>query len=733
MLRLSYFQGRAGCQGRMGFQDRTGNQIETVVKAATKPRRRLTGISATMLACLLTSAVQAQVGYTFTSGPFGDGFDWPASPTGILDGDYFLTPDGIEFDNYFGNNMFFDNNWQVIGNASGFADEALWGNPLDNSSGYLDLYFYDYSFDNGFPGRVSFNFAWSMAGPPGTTPDYVYIYVEDSEGRATEQYFDLTNTFTGFGGVDGYSGPIVLDAENLYDDFEGVDDGPFLDIAYVSIEMYDIATLGASSEFGIDFFDVDGFFGVDSGEVYPSVNNGAFDVTGSTLGNSWLRGTGTATHGLEVTNSDPNSTTFSTVLDPNGDLTDLGQIMNAVINGGESIYNPDLVSIDRSMPSAAYRSDITVVNNGNPLDPDNTCTLQITLYEPPVLNTPSPVDVSAGEFIELSNAAAPVNGYRATAEVTGSSVTGPFNVTPFAINTPVKPNELIDTQPTLNRYGLLSGPYNGSFTLSLAMTAYAGVNNDIEIYLSGAEPVADETWVLNADLQDDLADLANFDPNIPLGPGLVGTNSTTTAVTLLGGDAAYAGDVSIGQGAGLSGTSTGIIGDAALINFSGAIPAHVVQFTYRDVDLCSSIVEGNLEVLRYNSSTSDWEPAILGNSDGGSGATLYVGSFADFQATLSGAPISTALSTYGIDAVNNHVWAIVDHQADFGVGEAGVLCENPADCDGSGTVDLADFNSFNGCANGPSGLLAGCGCFDFDLDSDVDMFDYATFQQLLAQ
>jgi hypothetical protein len=54
----------------------------------------------------------------------------------------------------------------------------------------------------------------------------------------------------------------------------------------------------------------------------------------------------------------------------------------------------------------------------------------------------------------------------------------------------------------------------------------------------------------------------------------------------------------------------------------------------------------------------------------------------------------------------------------------------PGDDDGDGDVDVQDWLNFPACMTGPGGgLLNGCGVFDFDIDDDVDLNDYARFQQ----
>lgn len=69
----------------------------------------------------------AQIVYSFTSGfsdPEADGFQWPESPTGLLNGEGFYTPDNVGIYNFIGNNLFFDSQYQVVGNAPGFSGAA---------------------------------------------------------------------------------------------------------------------------------------------------------------------------------------------------------------------------------------------------------------------------------------------------------------------------------------------------------------------------------------------------------------------------------------------------------------------------------------------------------------------------------------------------------------------------------------------------------------------------------
>lgn len=82
-----------------------------------------------------------------------------------------------------------------------------------------------------------------------------------------------------------------------------------------------------------------------------------------------------------------------------------------------------------------------LINNGDPADPNNNVTLYALLVEPPSLSPPSPVNVTAAQPVTLSNAAEPPGGARASVEVTGTSVSGPFTVSGFPNGTFIKNGE----------------------------------------------------------------------------------------------------------------------------------------------------------------------------------------------------------------------------------------------------------------------------------------------------
>lgn len=53
----------------------------------------------------------------------------------------------------------------------------------------------------------------------------------------------------------------------------------------------------------------------------------------------------------------------------------------------------------------------------------------------------------------------------------------------------------------------------------------------------------------------------------------------------------------------------------------------------------------------------------------------------------------------------------------------------PGDCNSTGSVNLFDYDAFEACLSGPDGGVAeGCACFDMDASGDVDLVDFALFQ-----
>ena len=653
----------------------------------TRFTKTLTGLCFLSSAAIGSHANAQQIFYEFSSGP--DGVSWPASPTGLLDSDAFFTPDGLDIYNETGNNLFFDQQYQVVGNGSRISGDAMWGNPLDFGGGYLGLDFYN--INGGGVQQVDFDFAWSEAGVPAVY-DFLEFYVYDSDGRSSFGGWSLSDTFTGFGGSTGYEDHISLDASMFTDDEFNLDGGAFIDISYLEIFVYEITFGGNSSEFAIDNLATDGAGGPGgNGEVFPSVNGGQFDVTGSTNGTSALRGTGTAGIGLEVTNDSGNNTTYSIQLQPGGDLSAGTVVFGDAILDGESIFTSNVATVDRSLPAGEYASDVVTINNGDPLDPDNTSTLEITLLDAPLLSgTAGTVNVSAAQTATLSNAAGP---FRASVKFDPgtSTTTGPFTLVSDFDDVRVLPGGSASATLGFDRFGQLSGTRTGTLTTSVIMTNYI-VNGqvDFESFLGFAEPVPDQTWNLSYNHTNTTTDNANISTGASY-HHLLGVNTFDVAATLIDGESSKNQNVSMQITPNPDPGSGDLIGDAVdLIFGGGAGDIYVLQLTYDEAGVPVGSNESDLELGWFNELTGEWESAVAGNSGGT--PTFFNGAYSDYLGTLGGGVLDTGdLGVYGYDLFNNHVWAILDHASLFGVGVLGAVAL-PGDLDGDGFVGINDLN-----------------------------------------
>lgn len=96
----------------------------------------------------------------------------------------------------------------------------------------------------------------------------------------------------------------------------------------------------------------------------------------------------------------------------------------------------------------------------------------------------------------------------------------------------------------------------------------------------------------------------------------------------------------------------------------------VLQMNY---DEAFAIAEFGSELatvlLWFDTENASWVNAVLGNSDEGAGARRFAMSYADYllQEAIAGQPL---LSHFGIDITTNTVWAVLDHNSDFGSGVA---------------------------------------------------------------
>jgi hypothetical protein len=189
-------------------------------------------------------------------------------------------------------------------------------------------------------------------------------------------------------------------------------------------------------------------------------------------------------------------------------------------------------------------------------------------------------------------------------------------------------------------------------------------------------------------------------------------------------------------------TGSNVYGYNLFGDYSNNLPLRCLTTTAID---CSRVSQAELRFWRwlgveaFDSATVEvssdgqlWHPVWSNQTAGGLIAdlawtpmSLDVSSVADGSATVYvrwGMGPTDGFTTYP-------GWNI-DDVALWGV-------ESPAfgDYDGDGHVDLADFVWLPDCLTGPNAgpIIAGCEAFDFDVDKDVDLEDFAAFQEAMTQ
>ncbi|TWT90758.1 hypothetical protein Mal64_11550 [Pseudobythopirellula maris] len=649
-------------------------------------------LSAVAFALTIASAHGAaaqQVFYSHTSGVGGDGFVWDddfePGPNNLGDGNEFYTPDGVYYFNYSGNVSYFDDSYQAAG-ASGLIDgDAWWGNPLDDGGYQVGMYFEEFSTVE----TLSFDFSWALAGQD--APTEIYFDVSDytaneGQGAYTSVYVELDQTFNAgaaFGGFDGAAGHVTFDINELSDDGEGT---PFSVISEFYLYLDEILTTSGTGEFAIDNVSINGAVLGDS-RVFPSVNGGTVNVSGSSILTSLVREEGVWDYGLSFTNAGSVATTFSTELLPGGDLGDPGQPTGEPLLAGETRYFPSVAQIDASSPSGTYRSDIRVMNDENPGDPDDETGLRVGLHDAPALtaNNSAPAPAGIG-VLQLSNAAAgPHEGaLRAGVAVNAVDVTGPFEVVGMSTASFVGPDDTIAGDIEFNRFGRRSGVYNGTATLQLTMRSATGN------FMSNAAPVDNVVWSVAHDQEDLMTDSHSAGAGEAYAE-TVGVNTAMSAATIVGGETPEA--VSYSLEIVSAPTPNAVVStDVFETSFDVESGLYVLQMTYDPEALPTGATPLDLLPLHFDENASLWEEAAMNNSDGGAGAAFYAGAYADYLAGAGGGVLDAAdLSAYGVDAASDQVWVVLDNPGSFAVGLLGLPDPLAGDYNNNGVVDAADF------------------------------------------
>ena len=660
--------------------------------------------------------------YTHTSGPSGDGFTWDEEPGGLLnlpDNGQFNTPTGVSYYNFSGNNTFFDANYQAAGNAPNISGDAWWGNPLNSGFGDIGIH----QFGGGFS-TVSFDFAWAIAGEDAS--DLLEIEVFDSSNEySTQMSVFLGNAWNAgpaFGGFMGYSGTIDLDINDLTDDNSGES---FSVIDDILIRVGDISTPGGTGEFAIDNVALDGATGGNNSELVFSGNSASFEFPDGGSGTvNVLRKPGTANFStVEIYNKGTDATTFSTQLIPGPGVTagtpESGEFVAA---GNYVLHNSPMGSVDQNSASGVYEVEAILTNDGNPSDPSRNFFGRIRLHDAPALSGSQTVDVSGGQQVTLANAAATPGGARAGVEITSTVLTGGFDqVDVVTAGAKVLPGQSISsTSITFDRYGRLSDTYNGTLTVNMEMKSQSG------FFISDPDPVAPRVYNLSYNLSNTNIDTVNFANGEDFGPRKIGVNNTTMAATLIGGTSSSAQTIVMTPGGnpefGDLDPSAELVGDPVDLSFGTPGDLYVLQYTYDENNIPVGLAETGIMPLVYDTGSSDWVDALGLNSDGGSGMVFHNGSLEDYLTATDGSLDPADLSAYGVDPANNQAWAVLDHNSLFGFGQL-VSALDPADLDGDGDVDDADFGIAFAAFTGPGGTATNPAA-DLDGDGDVDDADF---------
>ena len=271
-----------------------------------------------------------------------------------------------------------------------------------------------------------------------------------------------------------------------------------------------------------------------------------------------------------------------------------------------------------------------------------------------------------------------------------TTTTGPFTLVSDFDDVRVLPGGSANATPGFNRFGQLSGTHTGTLSTSVTMTHYiVNAQVDFEVFLGFPEPVPDQTWSLTYTNVNATTDNANISTGFSYFH-ILGVNTFDVAATLEDGTSSKNQNVSMQIMPNPDPASAYLIGDAVdLIFGGGAGDQYTLQLTYEDGIIPGGALESELQLLVYNTVSGDWEPAIDGNSGGT--PTFFSGSYADYLAGPGGGVFDAGdLGAYGIDTLNNHVWAVLDHASLFGVG---ILTTTlVGDLDGDGFVGINDLN-----------------------------------------
>ncbi|MDT8389137.1 MAG: SUMF1/EgtB/PvdO family nonheme iron enzyme [Lentisphaeria bacterium] len=266
-------------------------------------------------------------------------------------------------------------------------------------------------------------------------------------------------------------------------------------------------------------------------------------------------------------------------------------------------------------------------------------------------NNSSPL--SDGDSLEISNAAASAGRVRVPGIIASVDAPDGWSVATLTTGTTVDSSASVSGALSFDATGLLNGTYEGTITLGMRNHYTVAADTD-----AGSLVWDVGTTVLDnaGSGQSNLAawtDLGSYDVKFTM----KSISGDTTAELL---DGTLSDDCTVSMDfTSFGGSAAGAISEVLTITGLGG-ERFALQMNYDPAG-------GTPDYLSWWNG-SGWVNAVLGNSDGGGGASFTAGAY-DGNLTLS---------RYGVDVANNVVWAVIDHNSEFAIFPSGSSIPEPA-------------------------------------------------------
>jgi len=282
-------------------------------------------------------------------------------------------------------------------------------------------------------------------------------------------------------------------------------------------------------------------------------------------------------------------------------------------------------------------------------------------------NTSSPLD--NGDSVTVNNAATTDGGQRAAAEVVSKIVTGDgWTVSGLDENTTINQNTTASASVSFNEGGKLNGTHTGTLLLSFE-------HADQTIRGTSANDLGARSWSFSHVVSGVTA--SSGEATVQGGGsysgfGLTNSSGKGTVVSMLAGISSGNNNLSLSfdptaPGFGTATNDANRVSDIVSLSGSGT-DVVVLQLTYDEAAIVAAgyTSENELKLGYYEGGV--W--VVATNANTGNNALLaqkgFLGSFDSFQ-SLYGADVTGYIGAYGVDATNNTVWAVIDHNSDFAV------------------------------------------------------------------